>query len=145
MAKNRVIGKNNTLPWHIKEDLQLFKKNTLDSVIAMWRKTFESIWKPLPKRENIVFSRSWFNFDWVKTYYDYDEFIADYEEKDKVFIIWWSKIYEDFLEKADEIWLSEIKKEYDWDTFFPKFEDKYNEFSRENITPEFDFVVYKKK
>lgn len=145
MAKNRVIGKNNTLPWYIKEDLQLFKKNTLNSVIAMWRKTFESIWKPLPKRESVVFSKSWFNFEWLKVYSDYAKFISDYKQRDKVFIIWWSKIYEDFLDKADEIRLSEIKKEYDGDTFFPKFEDKYIEFSREKVTTEFDFVVYKRK
>ena len=57
MARNRVIGKNNTLPWHLPEDLQHFKRTTLGAPIIMGRRTWDSIGRPLPGRRNIVVSR----------------------------------------------------------------------------------------
>lgn len=61
MARNRVIGKDNTLPWHLPEDLQHFKRTTLGAPIIMGRRTWDSIGRPLPGRRNIVVSR---NPDW---------------------------------------------------------------------------------
>ena len=58
MAKNRVIGKDNDMPWHLPADLQHFRKMTLDKPIIMGRKTYESIGRPLPKRHNIIVSRN---------------------------------------------------------------------------------------
>ena len=58
MSLNRVIGRGNTIPWHIPDDLKWFKKLTMGHVIVMGRKTFESIGKPLPGRKTIVLSRS---------------------------------------------------------------------------------------
>jgi len=62
----------------------------------------------------------------------------------EIFIIWWMNIYQQFIDKADNIYLTEIKKEYQWDTFFPVFEDKFQEVERESHE-EMDFVKYKKK
>jgi len=56
MAKNRVIGRNGGLPWHIPEDIKWFREKTLGHVVIMGRKTFESIGKPLPGRKNIIIS-----------------------------------------------------------------------------------------
>jgi len=58
MAQNRVIGRNNNLPWHLPEDLKYFKRITLGKPVIMGRKTFESIGKPLPGRTNIVVTRN---------------------------------------------------------------------------------------
>ena len=56
--RNLAIGKDGKIPWHIKEDLQYFKKNTLNTSMIMGRSTFESIGKPLPDRKNIVMTKS---------------------------------------------------------------------------------------
>lgn len=64
MARNRVIGKDNTLPWHLPEDLQHFKRTTLGAPIIMGRRTWDSIGRPLPGRRNIVVSRQ---PDWQAT------------------------------------------------------------------------------
>ena len=68
MSSNRVIGNNGELPWHFSEDLKFFKKLTLNSTVVMGRKTFDSIGKPLPKRKNIVISRSMKKHDDVLVY-----------------------------------------------------------------------------
>ena len=70
MAKNRVIGVNNNLPWNLPDDLNHFKQYTLNKPIVMGRKTFESIGKPLPRRINIVISRSLSEIDGVNVFSD---------------------------------------------------------------------------
>lgn len=110
----------------------------------MWYNTYLSIGKPLPNRRNIVLSKTY--IDWVEQYQSIDllmkklndEWVVDF------FVIWWASIYEQFLDKADILYLTEIKKNYIWDTYFPEFKDKFVEVSRE-VWEELDFVVYKKK
>ena len=84
MAKNRVIGVDNDLPWNLPDDLNHFKKYTLNRPIVMGRKTFESIGKPLPQRTNIVISRSLSEIDGVNVFSEVDDGIAfanQYNEK----------------------------------------------------------------
>ena len=87
MAKNRVIGVNNDLPWNLPDDLNHFKKYTLNRPIVMGRKTFESIGKPLPQRTNIVISRSLSEIDGVNVFSEVDDGIAfanQYNEKNQL-------------------------------------------------------------
>ena len=89
MAKNRVIGVDNDLPWNLPDDLNHFKKYTLNRPIVMGRKTFESIGKPLPQRTNIVISRSLSEIDGVNVFSEVDDGIAfanQYNEKNQVFL-----------------------------------------------------------
>jgi dihydrofolate reductase len=136
--------------------LQRFKKVTSGHTIVMWRKTFESIGRKLPNRRNIVLTRKW-NIDGVETYSSIEELLEKLfqeeipsckigsvgESENNVFIIGWSEIYKQFLWKADYLDITEIKKNYDWDTFFPEFKEKYKEIAREKYE-KFDFVRYKK-
>lgn len=144
MAKNRVIGKNNTLPRHYSEDLKHFKNITTGHIIVMGYNTYLSIWRPLPNRRNIVLSKN--PVEGIETYNSIPALLEKLEKEwvSEFFVIWWAFVYQQFIDKADILYITEIKKEYDGDTFFPAFEDNFEEISRE-VWEELDFVVYKKK
>lgn len=149
MAKNRVIGIDNKLPWNIPQDLEFFKKTTSWHAIVMWKKTYLSIWRPLPKRRNIILSRSW-SIDGVEVFDSIPKLLnileSELNETEEIFVIWWSNIYQQFLDMktVDYIYLTEIKKEYKWDAFFPVFENDFVEISREKHL-DYDFVKYRRK
>lgn len=147
MSSNRVIGKDNGLPWHYSEDLKRFKSLTMWSPILMGRSTYESIGKPLPWRRNIVISRTK-HFDEVELYNDPELALGildnELDEHDKVFVIGWASLYSYFLKSAQRLYLTEIKKIYEWDTFFPEFKDHFEEVEREEREA-LDFVLYRKK
>ncbi|EKD44592.1 MAG: hypothetical protein ACD_71C00085G0001 [uncultured bacterium (gcode 4)] len=145
-AKNRVIGINNTLPWHYKEDLKHFKELTTENVIIMGRKTFESIGKPLPNRINVVISRDIsYRADGCEVYSSIEEAIKDSQKHNKeIFIIGWWEIYRQSLGFANILDITLIRQEYDGDTFFPSYTHDFKEIDREELG-EFDFVTYKKK
>ncbi|HKL43736.1 MAG TPA: dihydrofolate reductase [Candidatus Absconditabacterales bacterium] len=145
MAKNRTIGKNNKLPWNYPEDLQYFKKTTNGHPIVMGLKTYNSIGRPLPNRRNLVLTRQNIQIDGVEIFHS----ITELQEKlksinDEIFVIGGANIYSQFLPLANKIYLTEIKKEYEGDTFFPKFEEDFIEISREKHE-ELDFVIYQRK
>lgn len=147
MAKNRTIGNKNQLPRHYSEDLQYFKKITNDHTIVMWLNTYYSVWKALPNRRNIVLSKQDVQIDWVEIFHSIENLLDNLKQTniwEEVFVIWWASIYQQFLPLADKIYLTEIKKEYHGDTFFPIFEEKFEEISRIN-SDELDFVVYQRK
>ena len=146
LTKKRIIGKNNDLPWKISDDLKNFKKHTNNKTIIMGRKTYESIGRPLPNRNNIVISRTM----QPKENLTIATSIEDAIEKAKqfnqdIFIIGGSTIYEKFLPIVDKLYLSWIKQDYDGDTYFPEFNlEDWQEESKEAFD-EFDFIIYKRK
>ena len=131
MDPHNGIGVEGKLPWHIKEDLKLFKEKTLYHKIVMGRKTFESIGKPLPNRENFVVTRNQFfsGTDQVNVIHNFDEFLQEYEHTDEeVFIIGGAEIYQLALPYAKRLAISHIREKYNCDTFFPMFNsNKYKE------------------
>ncbi len=161
VAKNNVIGINNTLPWNIPEDLRNFKKLTFGNPIVMGRKTFDSIGKPLPGRRNIVISRnSALKIENCEIANSLDAAIriAKSQNPDEVFIIGGAQIYEQAMQFADRLYLTEINQDVKGDAFFPNFSGKkWKEIRRSHNTtaplleknqnenpPRFDFVVYEK-
>ena len=147
MAQNRTIWKDNDLPWNYPEDLQYFKKTTSWHPVIMWLSTYYSIWKPLPNRRNMVLSKDQIEIDWIEIFNSIPSLIEKLKaenENQEIFVIWWASIYKQFLPMADKIYLTEIKKKYDWDTFFPEFEKDFTEISREEHD-ELDFVIYNRK
>ena len=124
MAKNRVIGKDNDMPWHLPADLQHFRKMTTGKPIIMGRKTYESIGRPLPKRHNIIVSRNpeykQEGCDVVDSLEAAVKCAGDVEE---VFIIGGGFLYEQTIERADKFYLTFIDLEVDdADTLFPAYE-----------------------
>ncbi len=142
MTKGRVIGKDNTMPWHLPEDLKLFKEKTSGHIIAMGRKTYESIGRPLPNRENFVITRSDIDIEGCRTFKSVNECIEAAKEYDKtLFFIGGGQIYAEVIDMVDELHLSFVKGEFDGDTYFPEID-----FSKweETETKEFDQFTYKK-
>ncbi|OAN18999.1 diacylglycerol kinase [Photobacterium jeanii] len=122
MANDRVIGKDNAMPWHLPADFAWFKRSTLGKPIVMGRKTFESIGRPLPGRHNIVISRNpEFQADGVTVVADIDAAIAAAGDVAEVMIIGGGSIYQACLPKADQLYLTFIDAEVDGDTRFPEW------------------------
>jgi dihydrofolate reductase len=143
MAKNRVIGNNGKIPWYIPEDFKHFKDTTSGHPIIMGRKTFESIGRILPWRENIVLTRGDFSFEGLTVIHSIDtldNYLQD-NKVEKAFICWGSQIYEEFfrLGKTDEVILSVVDMTPDGDAAFPYFEEEFTKVSedkREGFTIE---------
>lgn len=131
--KNRVIGKEGGLPWHISEDLKRFKRLTLSHAVLMGRKTFESIvarlGKPLPERRNVVLTKthSYPQHPDVETYSSIESALAALENEDQVFVIGGEKVFEKVLPFADRLELTLVEGDYDGDAFFPEYEDLIQE------------------
>lgn len=120
VGKNRVIGKDGKLPWHISEDLKRFKRLTTGHVVLMGRKTFESMGKPLSNRRNVVITSK--HIPGVETYASVDEALKALAHQEKVFVIGGGQIYAQLIERADELYLTLVEEEFAGDTFFPPYE-----------------------
>lgn len=125
MANNRVIGKDNKMPWHLPADLQWFKKTTMNSPILMGRKTYDSIGRPLPGRHNIIISRNnELLIDGCSVVNDLEEAIqvaSEDKHHDEIFITGGAHLYDAFLERADRLYLTLIDTDIEGDTFFPDY------------------------
>lgn len=121
MSLNRVIGKANTLPWNIPEELQWFKQKTLDQIILMGRKTFDSIGRPLPRRQSIVLSKSANHISGVTLIHDLKN-IPPPEDNKTIWVIGGAEIYKLTLPYTSDLYLTEVKITIpDGDAFFPPF------------------------
>ncbi|WP_250461127.1 dihydrofolate reductase [Microbulbifer litoralis] len=137
MARNRTIGRENSLPWRISGDLKFFKHTTLGKPIVMGRKTFESIGRPLPGRDNIVISR---NPDWcadgvicastLERGLQLARASAAGSGAEEVMVIGGAEIYRQALPLAARLYVTEVDAEVDGDAFFPEIDDQWMEVSR---------------
>ncbi|MFT4312853.1 MAG: dihydrofolate reductase [Candidatus Woesearchaeota archaeon] len=120
IAKNGVIGKDQKLPWHISEDLQVFKNTTKDSVVIMGRNTFESIGRPLPSRINIVVSRTQKPVEGIHVVQSLaDAFRVAKTFEKNIFVIGGKRIYEESIPYVEKLFISHVHESYDGDTYFP--------------------------
>ncbi|MCX5774385.1 MAG: dihydrofolate reductase [Fusobacteria bacterium] len=152
--ENFGIGKENQLLVHIREDLNYFKEKTLGQIVVMGRKTYESLpYKPLKGRANIVLSKSELELSGTKMCKTVEEVLEYYSHEGagrELFIIGGSSVYEAFLPFSQRLYITHIHKQFEADTFFPRFNSKWQEISCEkNISVEndnlaFDFVVYER-
>lgn len=150
MDENRAIGKDNDLPWYLPNDLKHFKKTTMGKPIVMGRKTYESIGKPLPGRENIVVTRDHsYEAEGTTIVHSVNEVLQiDAEE---ICVIGGSEIFKQFLPVADRLYITVIHHIFDADTYFPELNDnEWKEVSRtagivdEKNKYAHEFVVYEK-
>ena len=146
MTPGRIIGRDNNLPWHFPEDLRFFKRTTRDHPVVMGRKTFESIGRPLPDRQNIVITRdsSW-SAAGVEVIHSRED-LAEIELCDqRVFIIGGAEIYSLFLADLDELFVSWVYQSYEGDTTFPEFENQFEGFTLLERHPEFEVRLYSRQ
>jgi len=160
ISKNNVIGNNDSLPWdkdEFKEDLQYFRKNTVEKIVVYGYNTLKSLnYRLLTSRVNLVVTNKQLEnaaFPVCNDITKLDEIIniINIENKEEVYIIGGSQIYKYFLDNnlVDELYITEIDKEYDGNIYFPEYDKSlYQEYERtinynkDNIR--FDFVKYKK-
>ena len=121
MDKNRLIGRENGLPWHLPADFAHFKAVTIGKPVIMGRKTFESIGRPLPGRKNIVVSRTGFSAEGVITVESIDEALKQVEGVEEVMIIGGASFYQQMIDRADRMYLTLVDAECEGDAWFPEF------------------------
>jgi dihydrofolate reductase len=121
MSQNRVIGRKNIIPWHLPDDLRNFKKITMGSPIIMGRKTFESLSKALPGRQNIVIThRSDIVCSDCQLAHSVKEALSFASRAKEVFIIGGESIYQETIQLAEKIYLTSVDVNVNGDTFFPE-------------------------
>ena len=120
MSENRVIGRDNRLPWHLPADLKRFKQLTTGHAVVMGRKTFGSIGKPLPNRRNIVITRDRnYRAAGIEVAHGFDEAVALVKGDDEVFIAGGAEIFREALGGADRMYITLIHATIDGNVFFP--------------------------
>ncbi|MCD6705770.1 MAG: type 3 dihydrofolate reductase [Thiobacillus sp.] len=152
LARNRVIGIENRLPWRLPEDLAHFKALTLNHPILMGRKTFESLGRPLPGRTNIVITRNpGYRRDGCLVADSIAAALALCRDAAEVFFIGGAELYAQAIPLADRLYLTEVDIEAEGDARFPDYDrSAFREVSRESHTGEkgdaleFDFAVYER-
>lgn len=152
-SENNVIGKDNQIPWRLSKDLKYFKKCTLNHTIIMGRKTYESIGKPLPKRNNVVLSSTMAAQEGISVCRSMEEALGGcvMRREKEVFIIGGAALFELALDFVDRLYITEVKAIVDGDVFFPELDkSQWKEASREVHTKDerneydFDFVLLEK-
>ena len=144
MSQNRVIGNHLKIPWHLSEDFKWFKKMTTGQIVVMGRKTFESIGKPLPNRLTIVLTRTPRSIPGVQTVADLNELDLDHTTR-TVFICGGAQVYEQALPLCSDLYLTLVKRVVDGDTFFPRFEDRFEILEELLDCPDFKITHYRNR
>lgn len=155
MAKNRVIGVENDLPWHLPEDLRRFKALTIGKPVIMGRKTFQSIVarlkRPLPDRPNVVISYNGYSYPGVDVFTDLETAITEmrHEHPDKeLMIIGGASIYEQAIDIVDRMYLTLIDTHVRGDAWFPEWKpEDWHELERQSFTGvlPYEFVTLERK
>ena len=152
MGRNRVIGKDNSLIWHLPADLKHFKETTMGRPVIMGRKTFESVGKPLPGRTNIIVTRRKdYRAQGCLAAGSVEQALELVAGEPEVFIAGGGEIYRQSLPLADRMYITIIDHDFEGDTFFPEFSVKKWKISQEIYHPADDrnkypmvFRIYKR-
>ena len=152
-SQNRVIGKDNGIPWRIPSDFKNFRKITSGHTVLMGRKTFDSIGKPLPNRRNIVITsqKDW-EYEGVEVVHSIEEALSIFDDDMENFILGGSGIYEAFLPHTQKFYISHVLDlgRVQGDTFFPEYDFSGMRVVEDEVVKEekdeygYHFVVYQK-
>lgn len=151
MAKHRVIGINNTMPWHLPEDLKRFRVLTTGHHIIMGRKTYESLGRLLPYRTTVIVTHNKnYKVEGALIAHSLEEAIELCKNDDEVFIIGGAELYKAGLKIAEQLYVTEVDLTVQGDAFFPEFDlTKWQEIDRANRVSEnglaFSYIVYERK
>lgn len=146
VSENGVIGNDDKIPWHIKEDFLHFKNKTTSNIVIMGSKTYQSMGKALPKRLNVVLSRSIKKLPDALVFSNFEESVRASEiiaknQNSDIYFIGGSAIYEAGLREADVMYLSHVKGSYEGNVYFPEFsKDEWEVESEEEYK---DFILKK--
>jgi dihydrofolate reductase len=144
MARNRVIGAGNTIPWHLPDDFRWFRQKTTGHILLMGRRTYESIGRPLPHRATWVLTRSRLEIPGVRIVRDLGA-IDPAAEPATIFICGGAQVYAQALPACSDLFLTRLKREVPGDTFFPEFEHAFEAVDEPLDHPEFTVVHYRNR
>nr|WP_027963330.1 dihydrofolate reductase [Halalkalibacillus halophilus] len=123
MDEKRVIGFENKMPWHLPNDLKYFKRQTEGSTVIMGRKTFESIGKPLPNRQNVIMTRNKnYEQNGCKVIHKWED-IDHLRNEEESFIIGGAELFKHAIDIVDRMYITIIHNTFDGDTYFPDFDE----------------------
>jgi len=153
VGRNRALGKDNDLIWHIPADLRRFKSLTRGHHVIMGRKTFESLGRPLPKRTNIIVSRNPdYKAEGCIVVNSLEKALEIAQSDPKPFILGGAEIYKQALSFADAMDLTYVHENFEADAFFPEFDPQEweltgrEDFKKDDENPfDYSFVQYKKR
>ncbi len=151
VGKNLELGKENNLIFRIKEDQKYFKEVTLNHIVVMGRKTYESLPGILKNRKNVVITKSENVFpEEVEVYRSIEEFMEVYKDyRDEIFVIGGASIYRQFLDFCDKLYLTEVEESADAEVYFPEFDKTLYEKeiikSGEEKSLKYQFAIYRRK
>jgi dihydrofolate reductase len=151
LAKNNVIGLNNTLPWHLPEDLKHFRALTTGHHIIMGRKTYESLGRLLPDRTTVIVTRNNdYQVDGALIAHSLDAAIALCQNDEEVFVIGGAELYQVGIKLANKLYITELELDVPGDAYFPAYDvAEWQESSREAHTSAqgllFSYITYIRK
>lgn len=152
-SQNRVIGINNSLPWHLPADLKRFKAITMGHHMIMGRKTYESIGKPLPGRTSIVITRNKeLQFEGCIMAYSLAEAfaIAERSNESEAFVIGGADLIKQAIDTCDKLYLTNIHQNFEGDTFLDELSTDWKELERVIHSPDekngysYSFITFEK-
>jgi dihydrofolate reductase len=148
LADNRVIGAGGKIPWRLPEDLRFFRERTTGHTVVMGRKTWDSLGRALPKRRNVVVSRTLVpgenTLPGAIVVADLDA-VAVLPPAGDIWIIGGAEIYRQALARCGELYLTHVTGSFAGDAFFPPYEDQFAEAETLRAAPEFRMVRYTRK
>jgi dihydrofolate reductase len=145
MTSARVIGRNNQLPWHIPEELSLFRRLTMGSTLIMGRRTFQAIGRPLPGRRNIVVSRNLPPTAGIEICDNFLQALRLAVGDQEVFVIGGRRIFSEALPLADYLRISWLHQDYEGDVYFPHLDqDAWRVLERQEAD-EFTHLLYRRQ
>ena len=151
LAKNRVIGLNNTLPWHLPEDLKRFKQLTMGHHIIMGRKTYESLGRLLPGRQTVIVTRNPdYKVDGAIVVHSLEQAISVSSADSEAFFIGGAELYQQSLPLAKRLYLTMIDAEFEGDAYFPEIElDHWDLLEQQDLISQqgwaFHYLSYQRK
>lgn len=148
IGKDNLIGKDNMLPWHYKEDMKYFKETTMSKKVIMGEQTFRSILsyinKPLPGRTSVIATLTDYTYPDVEVTNDIIEYLKNFPKEEEIFIIGGKIIYDLTLDVADRLYITHVNKVYEGNVFFKEIDyNKYREISKRD-SGDLTFAIYER-
>jgi dihydrofolate reductase len=149
IGPNNLIGKDNLLPWHYKEDMKYFKEITMGKKVIMGELTFKSILsyinKPLPGRTSVIATLTDYTYPGVEVTNDIISYLKNFPKEEEIFIIGGKIIYDITLDIADRLYITHVNKEYEGNVYFKEIDyNRYNVISKKD-SGDLTFSIYERK